>query len=443
MSASQHPLRQSGIYYNLPTFDPSLTDLKAIVCGATGISGFNTIRALLDTPDRWSAVYALSRSPLPDSLLSLLTASQRSRIQHVSIDLTSDGPGIAASLKEVKVKADYVFYYAYMSPKSDKSAMDPSSAQELVEANVPPFKNLLAALPLAGIAPKRILLQTGGKNYGMHIGRVRTSLVESDPQPRHLSPNFYYQQEDLLHEFCANHAETGWNVVMPAAVIGAVQYASMNTYLSFGVYAAVQAHKKEPLQFGGDWASWQFESCNSTARLTGYLSEWAVLEDKCKNQAFNAQDGGLLSWDRFFHELGRWFGIDDVRGPEADEGKYTVTELAGGEDAPLGYGPPMRLSRSFSLVDWAGRKENKEVWESMMRESEGRLTKNVFEGALDEIFLGDFAYFPFGTLSMSKARRFGWCGFVDTLESIFETLQELSVLGMLPPMQVDAARPLV
>ncbi|KAH7110540.1 hypothetical protein B0J11DRAFT_498981 [Dendryphion nanum] len=443
MNTTTQPLRQSGIYRNLPTFDPSIKDLKAIVCGATGISGFHTIRALLDTPDRWSKVYALSRSPLSDELLAFLTDQQRSRIQHVSVDLTSSAREIAQSFKRAGVEAHYIFYYAYLSPKSGKSAMDPSTAEELVEANVPPFKNLLQALPEAGIKPKRILLQTGGKNYGCHIGRLRTPLVESDPQPKHLGPNFYFDQEDILHEFCNAHPETDWNIVMPAGVIGAIQYASMNTFLSFGVYAAVQAHKKEPLQFGGDYYTWHYDYTYSTARLTGYLSEWAVLEDQCRNERFNAQDGGLLSWDRFFHELGRWYGIDDVRGPEEDESKYDVKRMAGGKDAPLGYGPPLTLRLSHPLVKWAEDPSTSKAWEEMMKQSKGALKKNLFEGDFQDVFMGDFAFLPFGTLSMNKVRRFGFCGFVDTLESIFEMFQEMGTLGVLPPMQVDAARPLV
>ncbi|KAE8822955.1 hypothetical protein PTNB85_10343 [Pyrenophora teres f. teres] len=443
MTSANQPLRQSGIYRNLPTFDPSVKGLKAIVCGATGLSGFHTIRALLDTPDRWSKIYALSRSPLSDEILALLTSQQRSRIQHVSIDLTCSGAQIAQALKAAGVQADHVFYYAYLSPKSGKSAMDPNTARELVEANVPPFNNFLQALPEAGIKPRRILLQTGGKNYGCHIGRVRTPLVESDPQPRHLGPNFYFDQEDLLEEFCRTHPETGWNVVMPAAVIGATQYASMNTFLSFGVYAAVQAHRKEPIQFGGDYYTWGYDYTHSSARLTGFLSEWAVLEEQCRNQRFNAQDGGLLSWDRFFHELGRWYGIDDVRGPEEDEAMYEVKTFAGGKDAPLGYGPPLTLRLSHSLVEWAERPSTPKAWEEMMKQSNGQLKKNLFEGDFQDVFMGDFAFIPFGTLSMNKARRFGFCGFVDTLESIFEMFQEMGKLGVLPPLQVDSAIPLV
>jgi nucleoside-diphosphate-sugar epimerase len=298
MSSSQQPLRQSGIYRNLPTFDPAIQGLKAIVCGATGISGFHAIRALLYTPDRWSKIYAISGSPLSDEILAFLTEQQRSRIQHVSVDPSSTSEQIARTFKDAGVEADYVFYFAYLPPKTDKSAMDPSVAEDLLKSNVPPFENFLAALPLARLNPNRILLQTGEKNWGMHIGRVRTPLVESDPQPRHLGPDFYYPQEDALQEYCKNHPETGWNIVRPGAVIGAIQHASMNAYVAFAIYAATQAHRQEPLHFEGNWASWQFDSTNSTAWLTGYLCEWAVLEDKCKNEVFNAQDGGLMSFDR-------------------------------------------------------------------------------------------------------------------------------------------------
>lgn len=444
MSSASQPLRQSGIYRNLPTFDPKIKGLKAIVCGATGITGIHTIRALLDTPDRWSKVYALSRSQLSEEILQFLTEEQRARLQHISIDLSAAPEETAKTFKDHGVDAEYVFYFAYLQPRSEKSAMDPSTAEDLVESNVPPFKNFLASLPLAGIKPKRILLQTGGKNYGMHIGRVRTPVVESDQQPRHLGPNFYYPQEDALHEFCKQHPETDWNITMPAGVIGSTQHTSMNTMVSFAMYASVQAYRQESLKFGGSWQSWQFETMWSTARMIGYLAEWAVLEDKCKNQRFNAVDGSLLSWERFFEEVARWYGVDKVHGPEEDESKYFSVPTKGGKEAPMGYGPPIDLKLSYKLSGWADDTDAKKTWDDIMKQSNGQLKENVFgDKARDLLLMGDFAYLPFGTLCENKARRFGFNGFVDTLESIFETFQEMAKLGILPPMKVDAALPLI
>jgi hypothetical protein len=74
------------------------------------------------------------------------------------------------------------------------------------------LRNFLNALPMLNLKPKRILLQTGAKNYGLHLGRVRTPCVESDPQPSHLQPNFYYPQEEILFRYCEDHPETAWNV---------------------------------------------------------------------------------------------------------------------------------------------------------------------------------------------------------------------------------------
>jgi hypothetical protein len=275
------------------------------------------------------------------------------------------------------------------------------------------------------------------------MGRGRTPLVESDPQPKHIGPNYYYNQEDVLMEFRNEHSETDWNIVMPAAVIGTTNHASMNTALSWGVYAAVQVHKKEHLRFSGDMVAWQFGYTHWTARLTSYLSEWAVFEEGCKNQRFNAQDGGLFSYDRFYNELARWFAVDTVLGPEEDESKYEVAAtFAGSKNCPLGYGPPMPLELAHSFEKWAGEPPAAQAWEEMMKQSKGHLKTNVFEDK-DTFFMADFSLIPFGTLSMKKPKRFGFNGFVDTVESIFKVYQKMAKISMLPPMKVDSARPLV
>jgi nucleoside-diphosphate-sugar epimerase len=229
MGSEHYPLRRSGIYRNLPTFDPALVDLKAIVVGATGISGLNTIRALLDTPSRWSSIHALSRRPFSEETLALLDPEQQRRIQHVPVDLTGSAEDIASALREWRVSADYVFFFAYVHP-SGVSAMDPHAEEQLSETNVPIFRKFLEALPLAKIPAKRILLQTGGKSYGAQIGRARTPYVESDPQPKHLSRNFYYDQEALLFDYCEKHPECSWNIIRPFGVIGSCQNIALNIF---------------------------------------------------------------------------------------------------------------------------------------------------------------------------------------------------------------------
>lgn len=114
--------------------------------------------------------------------------------------------------------------------------------------------------------------------------------------------------------------------------------AQINGLLPFAVYVAVRAYKNEPPVFPGDWNLWQDECHHAAAMLTGYLSEWVVLEDKCKNEAFNAQDTCPLSWDRFFEELARWYGVEKgVVGPGDYESKYSGTKGRDGKETPMGY----------------------------------------------------------------------------------------------------------
>jgi hypothetical protein len=71
------------------------------------------------------------------------------------------------------------------------------------------------------------------------------------------------------------------------------------------------------------------------------------------------------------------------------------------------------------------------------------LRHNPFEDIEANFTFGDVATWAMekGCLSMNKARLLGWNGFVDTAESAFEAMSEMSKLGMLPPPVVDKARP--
>lgn len=442
MASEKNALHHIGIYHNLPTFDPNIKGLTAIITGANGISGFYTMRALLDSPERWSKIYALSRRPPSDEMMSLLTKEQQSRVKHVACDFLQSPSTIAQAMKAASVTADYVFFYSYLQPSPPLGSRMWSNAEELVKVNSALFANFLGALEEANVKPLRILLQTGGKHYGIHIGRTRQPACESDPQPKHLEPNFYYPQEKSLFEYCKRNPSTGWNVVRPAWIIGAVTNAQMNALFPFAVYAAVQAHKGLPIQFGGDWANWQYCCFHSTARLTGYFSEWVVLEDKCKNEDFNSTDSSPFTFDRFFEELCRWYGVSGFKGPEEDDSKYTVIVGRDGKDSPIGYGPSLDMRASFSLVEWAKDPVNKKAWQEIIKLSNGKIKHDPFQDPEAHFPCADAAWLTM-MLSTNKARRLGWTGFVDTVESVFEMYHEMVSLGMLPPMKVDSAKPLI
>jgi hypothetical protein len=208
---------------------------------------------------------------------------------------------------------------------------------------------------------------------------------------------------------------------MPAWIIGATTNAQMNALHPFAIYAAVSAHRSEPLVFPGDWDSWQGDAHHSSARLTGYLSEWAILEEKCANQRFNSQDTSPVSWDRYFERLATWFGVKEGVTPPADSTEgFGAFEGKGGKDTPMGYGPPVVSRAKFTLSAWARKEENKKAWREIMEASGGKVTHDPFEDVEANFTFGDGAFIRVGCLGMNRARRLGWSGFVDTVEAVWE-----------------------
>lgn len=135
MGSKSLPLQDKGIFHNLPNFSSDIKDLTAIVTGANGISGFHTMRVLLESPKRWKKVYSMSRRPPPEEMMNLLPADQRSRVEHVACDFLKKPEDIAEAMKEKGVKADVVFFYSYLQPKVEPGARAWSNAEALVETN--------------------------------------------------------------------------------------------------------------------------------------------------------------------------------------------------------------------------------------------------------------------------------------------------------------------
>ena len=136
MGSEALPRYNNGIFKSLPTFSPEIKGLTAIVTGANGISGFGTMRVLLESPQRWKKVYTLSRKPPPPEMMELLTSEQRERVEHVNVDFLGKPEDIASAMKEKGVTADAVFFYSYAQPKTDIKGSHPwANAQELADIN--------------------------------------------------------------------------------------------------------------------------------------------------------------------------------------------------------------------------------------------------------------------------------------------------------------------
>jgi hypothetical protein len=179
--------------------------------------------------------------------------------------------------------SDVVFFFGYVQLSAKErqySAASAEAADKLTEVNGRLLQNFLTALDLANIKPKRILLQTGLKNYGVQLGPVKVPNEENAPRVTIGFDIFYYRQEDILWEYCRTHPETSWSITIPSWIVGAVKASDMTTIYPLAVYAAVQRKLGKKLAFPGDSAAWEKIMPMSSAILDGELTSHPLERDK-------------------------------------------------------------------------------------------------------------------------------------------------------------------
>lgn len=349
-----------GIYHGLPTFPDAKGPYTAIITGANGISGNYMLRVLAQSPERWSKIYCLSRRP------PLIEGGLPKNAEHIACDFLKKPEEIANVLKDSGItKVDYVFFFSYIQVPPKPGGGLWSAAEEMARVNTLLLTNFLNALPILSLKPKRIMLQTGAKNYGGHMGPTKLPQEESDPRVT-FEPNFYYPQEDALWNFCKQQG-IGWNVHMPGPIIGAVPDAAMNAAFPLAVYAAVCKKMGAVFEFPGDHESWQFNCSMSGSMMNAYQEEWAVLTPKAENQKFNTFDGGAFAWESAWPRIAGWYGIK-WRGPQWEEGKEGKLIETETRFNPRGYGGKGVTRRKFTLTSWAKREDVQRVWAELANE---------------------------------------------------------------------------
>lgn len=104
------------------------------------------------------------------------------------------------------------------------------------------LRNFLEALAITGAEKrlKRVTLSTLLKQYGVHLGQPKNSMVEDDHglEDSDRPPNLFYDQQRILKDLCKGKS-WDWVVTYPQDVIGVAKSNFMNLSTSLGLYAAV------------------------------------------------------------------------------------------------------------------------------------------------------------------------------------------------------------
>lgn len=174
------------------------------------------------------------------------------------------------------------------------------------------------------------------------------------------------------------------------------------------------------------------------ASLHARFCRWVSLEPNAANQVLNITNGDVESW------MNRWPRVAEYFGLSVPPDQFLRPAPLASE-TPLHGTPPLsipgnsvglegRSSQSYirtrvNLVQWARTKEVREAW-NRVSEREG-----LDPTALDKAtwWVADFCW---GrdyniVLSMSKARKLGWTGYLeswDSLRSIFDVLKREQII---------------
>ncbi|TWI55075.1 nucleoside-diphosphate-sugar epimerase [Pseudomonas duriflava] len=342
----------------------------ALVVGASGIIGNALVETLVENPE-WR-VRAVRRTFVPG-------------VETLELDL-NDAQATADALRHAG-DTTHVFYAA-LRP-------DSSLARE-AEINGAMLRNLLDGLKAAGAKLERVVHYQGAKVYGVHLGPTTAPFYEDDP--RHLAPNFYYTQEDLLRERAAQ-GEFEWSILRPDVVVGDIAGNPMNIALVIGAFAALSKQAGVPLRFPGSVKAYRGVLAQLTdARWLARASIWAALAPAARNEAFNLV-GEPFRWERLWHKVAEAFDM------------------------------PVAEPQPFSLA--AQMPAKAAVWQELA-EQQG-LQAIPYEKLIGWKF-GDFVFnTEFDMISdMGKIRRAGFTEAVSTEDSLIGAIKRLQEKRYIP-----------
>jgi len=181
---------------------------------------------------------------------------------------------------------------------------------------VAPNRRLLAGT-LGGVTRasdrlERIVLIQGMKYYGSHLGPFRSPARENDP--RHMPPNYYYEQQDFLAEAQAAQKGTGaqwsWTCLRPHVICGHSLRSPQNILAIVGVYAAISRELGLPLRFPGTPAAFDAINQATDAGLLARGIDWALETPEASNEAYNITNGDFFRWRHLWTRIAELFGME-------------------------------------------------------------------------------------------------------------------------------------
>lgn len=319
-----------------------------------------------------------------DKDVNLVAVSRRtpdfpSRAKHLPVDLL-DRDSCEALLSQVP-DATHLVFAAYQ---------EKPTPTELVEVNLLMLKNMVEVMEKHAPNLRHITLMQGGKAYGVHLGAMPLSPAkESDP--RHMPPNFYYDQEDFLRERSKGKAWS-WTAFRPEGVAGIAVGNPMNLLMVIAVYGTLAKALGVPMSFPGPRAAYDALYQVTDTRILARAVDWAGETKDCQGEVYNITNGDYFRWSRVWPRLAEFFDVSPCE--------------------------PFPMSLQQMMADKAG------LWNQLVQQH--GLRPYAYEDIVswkfgDMIFKSTFD----NITSTIKARKHGFHDCIDSEEMYLEMLEDL------------------
>ncbi|KAG4433768.1 hypothetical protein IFR05_010735 [Cadophora sp. M221] len=299
----------------------------ALILGASGISGWGILNQIGTYPSSTFFTHITGTTNRPLSLDKAHLPAAGARFRLVSgIDFTRPVEEVAALLKEKIPSVEtisHVFFTAYVHKD------DP---EELKEVNTTLVRTSITALEMVSTNLKTVILQTGGKGYGVQYPlKLITPFKESSPRiPLPYAESvFYYSQVDVLKELSTGKSWT-FTEIRPDVVIGFVPGSNvMNFAQGLGMYLALYREVNgagSSVPFPGTEKGFQAFHTDTSQDILARMEIFAATNiDECGNgQAFNIGNG-TISWSQIWPGVCEYF---ELAGEGPKEGSLAVEEFA-------------------------------------------------------------------------------------------------------------------
>lgn len=368
---------------------------KVVIAGASGLVGHAAVEHFASLQG-WDVVGVSRR--VPDDLPGA---------EVVSVDLMD-----AAACERVFGEMGDVTHLVYAALQEAPGLRPGWFDPELIERNASMLRNLFE--PLERVAPlEHISLLHGTKAYGGHYfgpEGARIPLRERDPRRDH--PNFYFVQEDYLHE---KQRGASWRMTTfrPTVIYGDAGGNNMNPLPAIGAYAALLREEGRPLDFPGQGETPSLREAVDADLVARALS-WAATAPNVDGEAYNLTNGDVFMWENIWPAIAETFGMEP------------------GEHRPM------------SLAEELPKRDRE--WASLVEKYDLRVPKTIVEfvGWNSLVYadgiLGGTRRGTLPTLNSTvKARQAGFHDCMDTEDMFRKWFERMQRTRLLPPAEARPA----